>query len=96
HTIAEPVRESILEMFKTKLSKEEVNEMTANITRTFYEEKEQAEQRGVERGREKGREEEKLSIARALLDVLDDEIIGMKTGLSAEKVASLRRREKKS
>ncbi|MGL5676991.1 MAG: Rpn family recombination-promoting nuclease/putative transposase, partial [Cellulosilyticaceae bacterium] len=45
HTIAEPVRESILEMFKTKLSKEEVNEMTANITRTFYEEKEQAEQR---------------------------------------------------
>ena len=43
-----------------------------------------------EEGKEQGREEEKRAIAKALLDVLDDETIAMKTGLSKEEVAQLR------
>ena len=47
----------------------------------------------LERDREKieeGRLEEKLDIARNLLDVLDDETIAKKTGLSIEEVKKLR------
>ena len=47
----------------------------------------------LERDREKieeGRLEEKLDIARNLLDVLDDETISKKTGLSIEEVKKLR------
>lgn len=43
---------------------------------------ETAEQKGIEKGIEK--------VARALLDVLDDETIALKTGLRAEEVARLR------
>ena len=57
-----------------------------------------AEQRGVEKGREegleeglkKGRDEEKLRIARALLDMMDDALIAEKTGLSPDSVRQLR------
>ncbi|MEG0353655.1 MAG: hypothetical protein RR427_04020 [Cellulosilyticaceae bacterium] len=48
--------------------------MIANITRTIEELKEDA----------------KIEVARALLDVLDDEMIAMKTGLSIEVVRKLR------
>lgn len=41
-----------------------------------------AEQRGIEKG--------KLEIAKNLLDILDDEIISIKTGLPVEKVKKLR------
>lgn len=53
---------------------EEVDRMIANITRTIEELKEDA----------------KIEVARALLDVLDDEMIAMKTGLSIEVVRKLR------
>lgn len=53
---------------------EEVDRMVANITRTIEELKEDA----------------KIEVARALLDVLDDEMIAMKTGLSIEVVRKLR------
>ena len=45
---------------------------------------------GRKEGREEGRLEEKLDIARNLLDVLDDETIAKKTGLSIEEVKRLR------
>ena len=45
---------------------------------------------GRKEGREEGRLEEKLDIARNLLDVLDDETIAKKTGLSIEEVKKLR------
>lgn len=41
-------------------------------------------------GKEEGRKEEKRAIAKALLDVLDDEMIAIKTGLTKKEVASLR------
>lgn len=57
---------------------EEVDRMVANITRTIEELKEDAKIEG------------KIEVARALLDVLDDEMIAMKTGLSIEVVRKLR------
>ena len=39
---------------------------------------------------EEGKLEEKIEIARNLLDVLDDETIAKKTGLSIEEVKKLR------
>ena len=44
----------------------------------------------IEEGRKEGKLEEKLEIARNLLDVLDDETIAKKTGLSIEEVKKLR------
>lgn len=46
----------------------------------------------IEEGRKEGKLEEKLEIARNLLDVLDDETIARKTGLSIEEVKKLRER----
>jgi len=46
-----------------------------------------------EEGMKKGREQEKLAVARALLDVLDDETIALKTELPIETVKELRASE---
>jgi hypothetical protein len=43
----------------------------------------------------KGKEEEKLEIARNLLDILDDETIAAKAGLTVEKVKELREQQVK-
>jgi len=56
--------------------------------------KEEAErigmEKGLEKGIEKGKLQEKVEIARNLLDVLDDETIALKTTLSIDMVRSLR------
>ncbi|MBK1649285.1 Rpn family recombination-promoting nuclease/putative transposase [Rhabdochromatium marinum] len=46
---------------------------------------------GREEGRAEGREEGVLSVARNLLDVLDDDTIAQKTGLDAHTIATLRK-----
>ena len=46
--------------------------------------------KGIAKGLTKGRNEEKLAIARNLLDILDDATIAAKTGLDLEQVADLR------
>ena len=43
-----------------------------------------------EEGREEGIKEEKINIAKNLLDVLDNETIASKTGLTIEEVNNLR------
>ncbi|SHK69239.1 conserved hypothetical protein (putative transposase or invertase), partial [Tepidibacter formicigenes DSM 15518] len=43
------------------------------------------------KGRKEGIKEEKINIAKNLLDVLDNETIAIKTGLSIEEVNRLRR-----
>jgi predicted transposase/invertase (TIGR01784 family) len=48
-----------------------------------------AENKGRQEGQKEGRKEEKLAIARQLLDVLDLETIAQKTGLSLEELQSL-------
>ncbi len=45
---------------------------------------------GIEQGIEQGKEEEKVEIAQNLLDVLDDETIALKTGLTIEEVRRIR------
>ncbi len=46
---------------------------------------------GREKGREEGREEEKIVIAKNLLDILDNETIAQKTGLSIEEIQEIRK-----
>ena len=50
----------------------------------------EAESRGIKQGREEGRRDEKLTIAKNLLAVLDDEAIAEMTGLSCADVFALR------
>ena len=45
---------------------------------------------GVEKGIQKGIEQEKLELAKKLLDILDNETIALKTGLAVEVIESLR------
>lgn len=49
-----------------------------------------AERKGMEKGIEKGIEKEKINIAKNLLDILDDETIALKTGLTVADVQKLR------
>jgi len=46
---------------------------------------------GLKEGIEQGQKDEKVNIAKNLLDVLDDETIALKTGLSVDEVFALRR-----
>ncbi|MGL6175150.1 MAG: hypothetical protein ACRC1P_11145 [Cellulosilyticaceae bacterium] len=62
--------------------KEDVDKMTANITRTIEEMKEEARLAGELKG--------KLQAAKSLLDILDDETIADRIGLPLEKVKALR------
>ncbi|MBN2783031.1 MAG: hypothetical protein JXQ66_07315, partial [Campylobacterales bacterium] len=47
-------------------------------------------EKGLEKGLEKGIKQRNIEIAKNLLDVLDDETISLKTGLTLEDVKSLR------
>lgn len=46
---------------------------------------------GLKQGKEEGMKEAKIEIAKNLLDVLDNKIISLKTGLSIEEIESLRK-----
>ena len=48
-------------------------------------------QKGIEQGLEQGAKQEKIEIAKNLLDILDDETISLKTGLSIEEVKEIRK-----
>ena len=51
----------------------------------------QGREEGMQQGREEGMQEQALSIARNLLDLLDNETISYKTGLSIHEIENLRR-----
>lgn len=80
NTLSEEIKDVALSILDA--DKEEVDKMTANITRTIEEIKEEA----IERGRS----EREIELAKALLDVLDDETIATKTKLPLEQVKKLR------
>ena len=63
-------------------------DMRANSLRDKISELNAAERKGIE----KGKKEEKMAIARNLLDILDNEIIALKTGLTTLDVEKLRRK----
>lgn len=49
-----------------------------------------ADKDGFKKGMEQGIEQEKINIAKNLLDILDDETIALKTGLSVEQIKKMR------
>ena len=65
-------------------------DMRANSLRDKISELNAAERKGIE----KGKKEEKIAIARNLLDVLDNETIALKTGLTILDVEKLRSKSK--
>ena len=79
HTLSEEIKDVALNILDA--DKEEVDKMTANITRTIEEIKEEAELKG------------RIDVAISLLDVLDDETIAVKVRLPLEKVKELRRKK---
>ena len=64
----------------------ELYEMRSKILKDKVSALNEAERKGIEKGIERG----KLEIAKNLLDVLDDETIAVKTGLSMEVIKKLR------
>lgn len=66
--------------------KEEVERMVANNAFIIKEMEDKAE----ERGKEIGEKIKALEIAKNLLDILDDETIGLKTGLPVDEIKRLR------
>lgn len=47
-------------------------------------------EQGIEKGIKQGQKQEKIQIAKNLLDVLDDDTLSQKTGLSVDEIAKLR------
>ena len=70
----------------------EVEYMT--LYEIFKEEFEEGKREGKREGKIEGKIEEKVEIAKNLLDVLDDETIALKTGLTIEEVQRLRNENK--
>ncbi|MGL5577352.1 MAG: hypothetical protein ACRDCW_17580 [Sarcina sp.] len=70
---------------------ESIEEEVESMTKTLYDP--EVEKRGMEKGIEKGEKLKQLEIAKNLLDILDDETISIKTGLSIEEVKKLRENE---
>jgi predicted transposase/invertase (TIGR01784 family) len=70
------------EIAMTKILEKEVQEM-CNLSKGV-------EERGIEKGKIEGRTEALYEVAAALLDILDDEMIAQKTGLSIEEVRKIR------
>ncbi|MGL5676406.1 MAG: Rpn family recombination-promoting nuclease/putative transposase [Cellulosilyticaceae bacterium] len=81
HTVENPIREEVIKLFHA--NKEEVDLMTANITRTMQEEKEHALLEGEFKGQ--------IKIAKRMLEkgVSIEEIIEF-TGLTTEEIETLR------
>ena len=46
-------------------------------------------EKGLEKGLEKGKKEEKIEIAKSLMDILDIETIALKIGLTVEEIEKL-------
>ena len=76
-------------------SQRELYEMRSKILKDKVSALNEAERKGIEKGRkegiEKGIKQRNIEIAKNLLDVLDDETISLKTGLTIEKIQQLRK-----
>ncbi|MBB6714805.1 Rpn family recombination-promoting nuclease/putative transposase [Clostridium gasigenes] len=68
----------------------EIYDMRSKILKDKISELNGAEKRGEERGEKIGEEKKAMQIAKNLLDVLDNETIALKTGLTIEAIESLR------
>ncbi|MGL4990011.1 MAG: Rpn family recombination-promoting nuclease/putative transposase [Sarcina sp.] len=92
NTTEKELKKRAIDLLNAK--KEEVENMVANNAFAITELKEENKRKGMAEGSEKGLEKGELKkaieIARNLLDLLDDETIAKKTGLSINDVTELR------
>ena len=68
----------------------EIYEMRAKILKDKVSALNEAERKGIEKGIQQGIEQKSIEIAKNLLDILDDETIATKTGLSIDVIKRLR------
>ena len=85
--IEDPVLENKYEEF-TKSQGGVFNMSVDKIRKIHYTQK--CIEQGIKQGIEQGRKEEKIKIARNLLDILDIEIVAEKTGISIEELKKLK------
>jgi len=75
---------------------ENIDEEVRVMVKSFYDPKveergiQKGIEEGIEKGIEKGEKNKAIEIAKNLLDILDDETISIKTGLTIEEVKRLR------
>ena len=90
--VFEEIREAKDELIRMSNNKEqrEIYEMRSKILKDKISALNEAERKGIEQGIKKGIKQGKIEVAKNLLDVLDNETISIKTGLSIDEVESLR------
>jgi len=81
---------SLSELAKMQPEKRKEYELSLKHYRDWVNTLDTAEAKGIEKGLAKGKKEEKIAIAKKLLDILDDETISLKTGLTKDEVKELR------
>lgn len=74
-----------------RLSNDEEQRMLYEMRAKILKDKISALNKAKDEGREEGRREEKREIARKLIDILDDETISKKVGISIEEIKELRK-----
>jgi len=79
-----------LEIMYLDKDERELYEIDLKALRVHNAEIKIAEKKGIEKGIEKGENKKALEIAKNLLDVLDNETIAIKTGLTLEEIEKLR------
>ena len=95
----EEIREAKDELVRISNNKKqrEIYEMRSKILKDKISALNEAERKGIQEGIKKGREEgikqRTIELAKNLLDVLDNETISLKTGLSVSKVEELRKKQ---
>jgi predicted transposase/invertase (TIGR01784 family) len=88
----ENIRKAVEKLEIMYLDKEEreIYENDLKAMRIHKAEIKTAEEKGIQKGIEKGEKSKSLEIAKNLLDVLDNETIAVKTGLTIEEIQKLR------
>ncbi|WP_252229718.1 Rpn family recombination-promoting nuclease/putative transposase [Clostridium sp. ZBS15] len=86
------IREAKDELIKmsNNSKQREIYEMRAKILKDKVSALNKARQEGIEQGIKEGQYKEKINIAKNLLDVLDNETIAIKTGLTIDEIQKLR------
>ena len=88
----EEIREAKDELIRISNDKEqrEIYEMRAKILKDKISALNEAERKGSQKGIKEGEKKKAIEIAKNLLDVLDNETISAKTGLSITEIENLR------
>ena len=86
--INEEIKEAKDELYRLSRDKKELE--LYNLRKKSFYDKISALSNAEKKGREEGKLLERINIAKNLLDVLDNETISLKTGLSVEEIEKLR------